>query len=103
VVWVSSADEAINYEAGRFALEHRAAVVLRATELPEHLAERLPGDVLILAVPDAESDSEGRVVFVGRPAGNPFTTTEIARIEALAALHGRMARLMAVTTHGSSA
>lgn len=95
VVWVSPAEEALGYEAGRFALEHEAAIALRTTELPEHLAERLPGEVCLLAVFDHERMSRGRVVFVARPVANAFTATEIARIEALAALYNRIQRLTA--------
>lgn len=94
-VWVSDVEEARAYEAGRFALDHHAAVVLRTAELPPHLGERLPGEVFLLAVFDPEWDSQGRVVFVGRSVTNPFTATEIARVESLAALHGRIERLLA--------
>jgi hypothetical protein len=93
-VWVSNVEEARDYEAGRFALDHHAAVVLRTAELPAHLAERLTGEVFVLAVFDPEWDSQGRVVFVGRQVTNPFTATEIARVETLAALHGRIDRLL---------
>ena len=93
VVWVSAVEEAARYEAGRFAIEHEAAVAVRTTELPEHLAERLPGEVCLLAVFDPEGAGQGRVVFVARSAANPFTATEIARIEALAALHTRIDRI----------
>ena len=95
VVWISSPAEAIRYEAGRFALEHHAAVALQTTQLPEHLAERLPGEVCLLAVLDPDLQNEGRVVFVARPVANPFTATEIARIEALSALHAGIERLLA--------
>jgi hypothetical protein len=94
VVWVSDAVEASEYHAGRLALEHHGAVALQTTELPEHLAERLHGDVFLLAVPDPERISGERVVFVARPVANPFTATEIARIEALTALHSRVERLI---------
>jgi hypothetical protein len=94
VVWVSDAVEASEYHAGRLALEHHGAVALQTTELPEHLAERLHGDVCLLAVPDPERMSGERVVFVARPVANPFTATEIARIEALTALHSRIERLI---------
>ena len=83
VVWVSPAEEAARYEAGRFAIEHKAAVAIRTTELPEHLAERLHGEVCLLAVFDPEGVGEGRVVFVARSVANPFTATEIARIRGI--------------------
>jgi hypothetical protein len=95
VVWVSSLDEAATYEAGRLALDHHAPVAVHTTRLPEHLAWRLPGEVCLLAVLDPEPPGRERVVFVARPITNSFTATEIARIEALAALHVRIERLMA--------
>jgi hypothetical protein len=85
-------EEAAAYEAGRLALEHNGAVAMESTELPEDLAELLPGDVCLLAVPDPEKFTGERVVFVARPVSNPFTATEIARIEALTALHSRIGR-----------
>ena len=95
VVWVSSAEEADAYEVGRFALERSGAIALRTTELPAHLADRLPGEVWLLAVPDPEILLAGRVVFVARPIGNEFTSTEIARIEAVMALHDQVERILA--------
>jgi hypothetical protein len=94
VAWVSSLDEAVQHDAGRMALERRGSVVQRTTHLPEYLAERLPGEVQLLAVPDAERQAGGRVVFVARPANCDFTATEIARIEALADLQDRIERLV---------
>lgn len=92
VVWVSDAEEAMSYEAGRVALQSDGALVSRATELPERFAGRLSGELRLLAVPDPE-DSRRRVVFVARPVANDFTATEIARIEALMAAHTRLERL----------
>jgi hypothetical protein len=94
-VWVSPPEEAVRHEAGRLALEHIAAVALRTVELPDHLAERLPGDVILLAVPDPERLSGGKVVFVARQVDNNFTATEISRIEALTVLFSRVETLMA--------
>jgi hypothetical protein len=94
VAWVSSLDEAVQYDAGRLALERLGSVVQRTTDLPGHLAERLPGEVQLLAVPDAERQAGGRVVFVARPVDCDFTATEIARIEALADLQDRIERLV---------
>lgn len=93
VVWVSSAEDASRYDAGRFALERQGVVVMATTELPAHLAERLPGEVSLLAVPDVEQAEQRRVIFVARPVGNDFTTTEVARIEALVGLHAALAEM----------
>ena len=95
VVWVTSAEEADTYEAGRFALERSGAIARRTSELPAHLADRLPGEVWLLAVPDPEIMGAGRVVFVARPLSNEFTSTEIARIEAVMALHDQVERILA--------
>jgi hypothetical protein len=94
VVWVSDVENASRYEAGRFAIERAGAIALRTTELPPDLADRLPGEVWLLAVPDPELMTGGRVVFVARPLANEFTGTEIGRIEALMALHDQVERLL---------
>jgi hypothetical protein len=94
VAWVASAEEATRYQAGRFALERQGVVVMTTTQLPTRLAERLPGEVSLLAVPDVEKAEQPRVIFVARTVGNDFTTTEVARIEALVSLHAAWARLI---------
>lgn len=94
VAWVSSADEASRYDAGRFAMERHGVVIMTTTELPADLAERLPGEVCLMAVPDLDRADQPRVIFVARPVGNDFTTTEIARIEALTGVHAALARVM---------
>jgi predicted amino acid-binding ACT domain protein len=94
VAWVSTTEEASRWEAGRFALERSGAIALRTTRLPEGMADLLPGEVWLLAVPDPEMLSGGRVVFVARPLATEFTSTEIARIEAVMALHEQIERLL---------
>jgi len=69
-------------EAGQFARDGGGSVALRTSHLPPHLADRVPGEAWLLAVPDLEHPDEGRVVFVAR-ASSEFTTTEIGRVEAL--------------------
>ncbi len=95
VVWVCSTEEADRYEAGRFALERSGAIALRTSELPGDMSDRLPGEVWLLAVPDPEILTGGRVVFVARALSNEFTSTEIARIEAVMALHDQVERILA--------
>ncbi len=95
VAWVSPAEEAVRYDAGRFALERQGVVIMTTTELPADLAERLPGEVCLLALPDLERPDQPRVVFVARPIGNDFTTTEVGRVEALISLHGAVANIIA--------
>jgi predicted amino acid-binding ACT domain protein len=94
VVWVTTAAEAPRYAAGRLAVERQGVVVMTTTELPAHLAERLPGEASLLAVPDLENAEQHRVIFVARPAGNDFTTTEVARIEALVSLYAAWAKVI---------
>jgi hypothetical protein len=94
VVWVSSMEDAERFDAGRFARERGGAIALRSNELPEELADRLPGEVWLLAVPDPELIAGGRVVFVARPLSNQFTSTEITRIEALMSLYDRVSRFV---------
>jgi hypothetical protein len=94
VAWVSPAADATQYVAGRLALERQGMVIMTTTELPAHLAERLPGEVSLLALPDHDPAEQQRVIFVARPVANAFTATEAARIEALAELHTAVARIL---------
>ncbi|MCU4183723.1 ACT domain-containing protein [Acidiferrimicrobium sp. IK] len=94
-VWISPAGEDTAIEAGRMAREGGGAVSVRTTELPAAVAERLPGEAWLLAVPDPEVVGDGRVVFVARGPQSEFTNTEIARIEALMDLDARVARMQA--------
>jgi hypothetical protein len=98
VVWVSTRAEAAAHEAGRAALDGNKPVSLRATYLPEQFANRLSGELNILAVPDSDRGADRRVVFAARPSEVDFTDTEIARIRALIALHGQIERLMGSST-----
>ena len=94
VVWVATRDEAAQHEVGRTALDQNEPVSLRTTFLPEQFANRLSGEVSILAVPDSNHPAGGRVVFAARPSHDDFTDTEIARIRALLALHAQIERLL---------
>ncbi|MGI8751580.1 MAG: ACT domain-containing protein [Acidimicrobiales bacterium] len=97
VAWVLPTAEAIGNEAGRFAMERRGAFALRTTELPGRRSEWLPGEVWLLAVPGAGTGLVGRVVFVARALAQEFTTTEIARVEALLALYEQLEAHRATT------
>jgi hypothetical protein len=94
VVWVTTRDEATQYEAGRAALDQNEPVSLRSTALPREFAGRLSGEVNILAVPDSRPSQEGRVVLAARHSHADFTETEISRIRALIALHYQIERLV---------
>jgi hypothetical protein len=74
--WVSDAGEADRYEAGRLALARGGPVSHRTGDDDE---------LWLLAVPDSRL-APMRVAFVSRPVPEQFTSTEIARIEALLAL-----------------
>lgn len=95
VVWLSTTADADHYDAGRFARERGGAIALRANDLPNEMAALLPGEVWLLALPEAERPTNGRVIFVARPLSNEFTSTEIARIEALMALYRRIEQFTA--------
>jgi hypothetical protein len=63
----------------------------RSADLPPELAERLPGETWVLSVPDPD-DPTGRVVYVARSLDAEFTSTEVARVEAVIALHNAITR-----------
>jgi predicted amino acid-binding ACT domain protein len=94
-VWISPAGDDIPSQAGRLAREGGGAVSVLTTDLPAEFTDRLPGEAWLLAVPDPEVVGDGLVVFVARGPTSEFTSTEIARIEALMDLHARVERLRA--------
>jgi hypothetical protein len=87
-VWIATSTDAQQWEAGRMALD-RGAAVAEANNLPEEMNARLPGEAWLLAVPTGDGL---HVVFAARLQTNPFTNTEIARIEALLGMHAAMPR-----------
>jgi hypothetical protein len=87
-VWLATNEDAERWEAGRMAME-RGAAVAEAHDLPAEMAARLPGEAWLLAVPSGDGL---HVVFVGRLRTNPFTNTDVARIEALLSLHAAALR-----------
>jgi ACT domain len=98
VVWVATREEAARYEAGRAALDQNEPVSLRSHAVPAQFAELLSGEVNILAVPASNPSKDGRVVLAARHAHADFTDTEIARIQALIALHDQIERLLDAST-----
>jgi hypothetical protein len=96
VVWVTTRDGAARFEAGRAALDQNEPVSVRSPALPDEFAERLSGEVNILAVPDSNRGQDGRVVLAARHSDADFTDTEVARIRALIALHDQIERLLDV-------
>jgi hypothetical protein len=84
--WVSPKSEAMRYEAGRRAIAHDGPVVMRTDDLPASVSEDVNRPVWLLAVPDGGMEAKV-VAFAVRPLALRFTTSEIARVEALLALH----------------
>ncbi|MHB8463432.1 MAG: ACT domain-containing protein [Acidimicrobiales bacterium] len=90
-VWSMSADDGGAYEAGRAALRQPGtAVVLRTTEQLPALGESIQGEAVLLAIVPLGAGPP-RVVLVGRSVVQGFTATESSRIEALVALHAKLA------------
>jgi hypothetical protein len=94
LAWVSTAEEARRYDAGRLALETNRPAALATTDLPEHLSTRPSEEMHLLAIPDLDHAGGSRVVFVAQPVPGDFTATEIGRIETLTALYNRLAHLV---------
>jgi hypothetical protein len=88
--WVSPKSEAMRYEAGRRAIAHDGPVVMRTDDLPASVSEDVNRPVWLLAVPDGGMEAKV-VAFAVRPLALRFTTSEIARVEALLALHSVLA------------
>jgi hypothetical protein len=83
--WLAGLAEAPQHEAGRMALDRGGPVSHR------------DGETWLLAVPDARLDPR-RVAFVGRPLSDPFTATEVARVEALLGLRRQVETVAALVT-----
>jgi acetolactate synthase small subunit len=92
--WILDVDDAAAYEAGREALAHPGSAVIGQTaeRLPP-LGETVTGDASVVAVAIA-SGTGPVVILVARSIGQGFTPTEGDRIEALVALHARLAGLV---------
>jgi hypothetical protein len=82
--WVATPGEARHYEAGRRALGHQGAIVIRSNDLPSAVEDPAP-TAWVMAVPDA-ADTPTMVAFAVRPLSLRFTRSEVARVEALLAL-----------------
>ena len=88
--WVSTRSEATAWEAGRRAIAHDGAIVLRTEDVPPSVRWDTRGPVWLLAVPDRRIEPS-LVAFATRPVALRFTTSEITRVEALLALHAVLA------------
>ena len=60
-------------------------MVIQSDEPLPPLAQTVSGTAWVLAV--ADPGERGVVIFVARPLSKPFTSTEIARVEAFIALY----------------
>lgn len=83
--WVCDDDHARDVPAGRLALERERSIVRRSAR-PDHGPSDLPAHVWLLAVPHGHRRAD-RVTFAARPVSLPFCSSEVARVEALVALH----------------
>lgn len=78
---VLSTQEASTYQAGRLAIEGLHPVTAQTSDVPAGLSEVPSQPIELLVFPGDP------VVFVGRPPGREFTGREIARLEAIIAIH----------------
>ena len=85
-VWVAPIDEAREVAAGRLALARGAPLVQRSHDLPEQLGGRPASTMWLLAVPDGQPHTRC-IAFLARPGSLRFTASEVARVDALMALH----------------
>jgi len=85
-VWVAPIDEAREIPAGRLALARGAPLVQRSHELPAPLGGRPASPMWLLAVPDGQPHTRS-IAFLARPGSLRFTASEVARVDALMALH----------------
>jgi hypothetical protein len=89
-VWVAPIDAAREVSAGRLALARGAPLVQRSHDLPDELGGRPASTMWLLAVPDGQPHARC-IAFLARPGSLRFTASEVARIDALMALHRALA------------
>jgi ACT domain len=97
-VWVAPIDEAREVPVGRLALARRAPLVQRSHDLPGPLGGRPPSPMWLLAVPDGQPHAR-TIAFLARPGSLRFTASEVARVDALMALHRTLADGIARREH----
>jgi len=89
-VWVAPIDEAREVPVGRLALARGAPLVQRSHDLPAPLGGRPASTMWLLAVPDGQPLTRS-IAFLARPGSLRFTASEVARVDALMALHRTLA------------
>jgi hypothetical protein len=87
--WVCEEDDARVLPAGRLALDRERSIVRRSSR-PDPGPGDLPTQVWLLAVPHGRRRTD-RVTFAARPVSLPFCSSDVARVEALVALHDEAA------------
>jgi hypothetical protein len=87
---VSSMPAAMAYEAARFAVARHRSIVQRTGHLPPALGGHRLTEAWLLAAPDGGLHPT-RVALVARAVAEPFSATEIARVEAILAIRRRLA------------
>jgi hypothetical protein len=89
-VWVAPIDDAREVPAGRLALARGAPLVQRSHDLPDALGGRPASTMWLLAVPDGRPHTRC-IAFLARPGSLRFTASEVARVDAIMALHRTLA------------
>ena len=85
-VWVAPIDEAREVPVGRLALARGAPLVQRSHDLPAPLGGKPASPMWLLAVPDGQPQARS-IAFLSRPGSLRFTSSEVARVDALMGLH----------------
>jgi hypothetical protein len=101
-VWVAPIDDARQVAAGRLALARGAPLVQRAHDLPDALGGRPASTMWLLAVPDGQPQTR-LIALLARPGSLRFTASEVARVEALVALHRAVVDRQARREHPAAA
>jgi hypothetical protein len=97
-VWIAPIDEAREIPVGRLALARGGPLVQRSHELPGPLDGRPQSPMWLLAVPDGQPHTRN-IAFLSRPGSLRFTASEVARVDALMALHRTLADGVARRDH----
>lgn len=93
VAWVVTASAAAAVGVGRDALDRGAVASATVESLPEGIEVEPGGPYCLVAAPD--DPAEPKIIgFAARPVAVPFSSTELARLGALLALHRQVMSLL---------
>ena len=67
-------------------------MTVRTSDAPSGLVEGQTEEIELLVVPGVIQATGDLVIFMGRPPGSEFTSREIARVQAIIAIHDRIQR-----------